>query len=617
MTSSIDPRAARPATPRISVIVCTYNRPSSLARAIESIRGQQIDEPFELIVVDDGSDEPAKVVDAPGSLTDLRVIRTPHRGIGAARATGLAVARGELLAWCDDDDAWTPDHLRVLRDYLLEHPEVDLVYASSQWAGQQDSSRSSCDSVPHDGSLLRDFSYIFASDVMHRASAAREAGGFDWTLRACEDWDLWQRMSLRGLLRHVPAVLGKRYCDETCVSFTDQQWQMQQRVRAQHHARLQSAGIAAQHDLIINGVPMGPFDPATWQPPRRELLCHAILRSNTGYGSVARPLLTALEQLGVSITLAPTRNQPIPKFERFYRKLDHWRRIAFYYDFLDCPSALPAERIVHYTMSETTHVAPPTVHDINNAVSLLYVPCRHNISVFEQAGVRVPVRVLPHGVDGNVFPLLDRPTSREVFTFGTFGELSARKGADILARAFQDEFQPGEPVRLLMKTVGDTSPREWNISDPRIQLISGFIPAKELLELLRKMDAFVMPSRGEGFGLCGLEAMATGLPLIATCWSGPADYLDPADSFPLAFNLVDAGGIEAQGRRFFGQWANPDYPHLRYLMRWLYEHPQEARARGAAACQRVRRDWTWQRVANQLVADLDQWSQFWAQEMST
>jgi glycosyltransferase involved in cell wall biosynthesis/GT2 family glycosyltransferase len=616
-TSSERGAEAPCAPPRISAIVCTYNRPAGLRRALASVLAQDIDEPFEVVVIDDGSDQPARAPDCSTQGVELRIVRTRHAGVGAARAQGLAAARGELIAWCDDDDTWTSDHLRVLRDYLVANPHVDLAYGSSRWAAPEDPSAGDsdrCDSVPYDGSLLRDYNYILASDVMHRSSAARAAGGFDASLHACEDWDLWQRMSLRGMLRHVPRVLGTHYSDVSCVGSTEQHWQIQQQVRLRHRHRLGAAGLAAQHDLAINGTATEPFAAATWRAPRRELICHTILRTNTGYGSVSRPLLTALEALGVSLTIAPTRNQPVPGFERFYRPLDHWRRIAFYYDFLDRPAALPAQRIVHYTMVESTHVPRETVEQINQAVSLLYVPCRHNVEVFEGAGVRVPVRVLPHGVDGDAFPVLDRPARTDVFSFGTFGELSARKGAEVLVRAFQDEFAAHEPVRLLMKTIGKPTPIAWQVRDDRIKLIDGFLPPDELLGLLRKMDAFVMPSRGEGFGLCGLEAMATGLPLIATCWSGPADYLDPSDSFPLAYELVEAGGIEAGGRPFHGRWAEPDYQHLRHLMRWIYEHHEQAAARGLQAARRVRRDWTWQRVAARLVADLDQWATLWGQE---
>jgi len=295
--------------------------------------------------------------------------------------------------------------------------------------------------------------------------------------------------------------------------------------------------------------------------------------------------------------------RPSTRLEQFYKPLDHWGRFALYYNYLNRPTVLPSQRVIGYAMAESTFVPGETIDQINRCVTLQYVPCAQNVRVFQECGVRVPIKVLHHGVDGERFPLLER-NPHEVFTFGTFGELSPRKGIDVLIRAFQNEFKPAEPVRLLMKSVSPAA--AYQTDDARIQFITGFMDREGLLELLREMDVFVMPSRGEGFGLCGLEAMSTGLPLIATNWSGPADYLDPAVSFPLNYRLVDAQGIQAHHMRFYGLWAEPDYEHLRHLMRWAYEHPTEAAIKGRAAARRVHQNWTWDRVAKQFQQDLDE-----------
>jgi glycosyltransferase involved in cell wall biosynthesis len=246
----------------------------------------------------------------------------------------------------------------------------------------------------------------------------------------------------------------------------------------------------------------------------------------------------------------------------------------------------------------------PRVHveEINRYVDLLLVPCRMNLETFREAGVEAPIRVLHHGIDSDAFPLLERP-ERPMFTFGTLGQQNVRKGLDVLLRAFQDEFRRDEPVRLIFKSA-NRSP--WLRSeDPRVEFRSGFLDQAALLEYLRELDAFVLPSRGEGFGLCGLEAMATGLPLIATNWSGPVEYLDPDDSFPLAYHLVPTDGMPFGAMRLFGNWAEPSYEHLRELLRYLYEHPDLARLAGERASRRIHRDWQWDRFARQLVDDID------------
>lgn len=581
----------------ISVIVCTYNRPENLSRALNSILLQDVAD-FEIIVVDDGSDTPVELVS--GQPDRIHLIRTEHRGVGAARLEGLKAARGTFVAYCDDDDEWTPNHLSVLLNYLLEHPDVDLVYGDSEWV-QNGAPPLVAYSVDYDGTLLGEANYIFASDVMHRASAAHRAGGFDPSLQAYEDWDLWLRMSQVSTFRHVPAVIGHHHWHEGCVS-AGEHWQEWERVYRNHQQRLIREGAAAQHDLIVLPEQVTRFDPTTWGPGRRELIWQSILRLDKSYGAVGRQLLLALEKRGVDITLAPTRNQAPQGFERFYKPLDHWGRLGFYYDYRQCPSVLKCERVVNYSMWESTSVPKHHVEEINRAVTLQYVPCKQNLESFRDCGIRVPIKVLHHGVDAEQFPYLTRyhPDS---FTIGTFGDLSPRKGIDVLIRAFEDEFSRGEPVRLLMKSMSPS--KAWKVTDPRITIVSGLMNQEALLEFLRQMDVFALPSRGEGFGLTGLEAMSTGLPLIATSWGGPAEYLDPEDSFPLSYTLVEACGAEANHVRYNGLWAEPDYEHFRYLLRWLFEHPEEAARKGRAAAERVHDKWTWDRVARQMYDDFD------------
>ena len=438
---------------------------------------------------------------------------------------------------------------------------------------------------------------------MHRTGAAHAAGGFDPSLTLYDDWDLWLRMSLRGTLRHLSLVVGLHSWEDGSISDTDLACRDWERVYRAHQERLRGAGAAARHGLIKGSTasvrPLG----SDWKPGCRRLSWYSPLRPNEGYGSVGRQLLLALEREGVEVSMAPTNDQGPHGFERFYERPQTWNRLGFYYHYWVEPSVLSCERIINYSMWESTSVPRKHVDEINHAVALQYVPCRQNLESFRESGVVVPIKVLHHGVDPARFPHLER-SRHDVFTLGTFGDFSIRKGIDVLIRAFQDEFAHDEPVRLLMKS---SSPApEYAVDDPRITLAWGFFDQGALLDLFGAMDVFVLPSRGEGFGLCGLEAMATGLPLIATDWGGPSEYLDPECSYPLQYRLIEAGGVESNHVRYDGLWAEPDYEHLRHLMRWLFAHPEEAAARGRLAADRVRERWDWDRVALQICRDLDE-----------
>lgn len=572
----------------VSVLVCSYNRRNMLERAITSVLNQDV-VPLEIIVVDDGSDQAITL--PPTDSQKIRIVKIAHQGVGAARAAGLNEARGSFIAYCDDDDEWEPHHLRTLRDYLVKHPDVALVYGDARLSNAGTLGPVAY-SIDYDRELLAQGNYIFASNVMHRVEAARSVGGFDISLEAHEDWDLWLRMSHRYLFHHIALVVSTLHSHEGCVSYS-QNLEKWERVYQAHQSKV----------ILEQDVPYvkEKFYPGTWFQNRRELIWKSILREYEGYGTTGRQLLLAVERQGVDISFPPTTNQQVEGFERFYKSFTGWNKIGFYHHYDLRPSTLQCERIVNLSAWETTIVPKSHVNEINKAVTLQYVPCRQNLEAFIECGVKVPLRILHHGIEPSQFPYLERPY-KEMFTFGTFGDLTPRKGIDVLLRAFMDEFRKNEPVRLIMKSMS----ADYSCEDSRVILRTGFLDDNALQEFLRQMDVFVLPSRGEGFGKCGLEAMATGLSIIATNWSGPAEYLDPEDSFPLSYKLIEARQTKISLKRKVvygdheGQWAEPDYEHLRHLMRWVYEHPKEVLHKGKLASKRVHANWTWDRVARQM-----------------
>ena len=118
-------------SPLISVIVPVYNSANSLAECIDSLLGQTATD-IEIILVDDGStDDSSSIFAQYRSLhaDKIKVVRQPNAGQSAARNTGLRLASGKYIAFCDADDAYAPHALEKLAQQLESNPQCDIAVA--------------------------------------------------------------------------------------------------------------------------------------------------------------------------------------------------------------------------------------------------------------------------------------------------------------------------------------------------------------------------------------------------------------------------------------------------------------------------------------------------------
>jgi glycosyltransferase involved in cell wall biosynthesis len=207
---------------------------------------------------------------------------------------------------------------------------------------------------------------------------------------------------------------------------------------------------------------------------------------------------------------------------------------------------------------------------------------------------------------------------RNGFFFLSVFDWTDRKGWDFLLTAYYDEFKPDEDVMLLIKThrycIPGSISSEFNQfvknriargqrSFPRVRILECDVPGRSMPGLYTACDAFALPSRGESWGRPYAEAMACGLPVIGTRWGGNLDFMNDENSY-----LIDLQGLEdvpGNVLLYTGhQWARPSVEHLRYLMRHVFEHRQEARARGMKAREDVCREWTWEHAASAVLREL-------------
>jgi hypothetical protein len=118
--------------------------------------------------------------------------------------------------------------------------------------------------------------------------------------------------------------------------------------------------------------------------------------------------------------------------------------------------------------------------------------------------------------------------------------------------------------------------------------------------LYRGADCFVLSTRGEGWGMPILEAMACGLPTIATNWSAQTEFMRDDVSYPLNVDRLIPAVAKCPYYAGFS-WAEPDMEHLIYLMRRVYQQREEARAVGQRAAEVVAQQWTWDHAARRIM----------------
>jgi hypothetical protein len=193
----------------LSVVMPTRNRPGQLERAARSVLAQEGVE-LELVIVDDASsDGTPEVADRLGADPRVRIVRNgASLGPGGSRNQGIAVARGDLLGFCDDDDEWLPGAASVTLDRFAADTEVGVVTSWHQVVHDQTGR-----TVPFRGPLeyraeqLLWFNFVALPFGIIRRSLFPGDLAVDADLPSCEDWDLWLRCAQIRPICTVPRFL--------------------------------------------------------------------------------------------------------------------------------------------------------------------------------------------------------------------------------------------------------------------------------------------------------------------------------------------------------------------------------------------------------------------------
>jgi glycosyltransferase involved in cell wall biosynthesis len=184
----------------VAVIIPTYRRPESLLRAVHSALDQTFTDVV-LMIVDDGGGLPT--IPADPRITAVSLSRNT-RTVGLVRNVGIRLSDSEFLAFLDDDNTWTPDHLATLVEVLRGTPELGGAYTSIDRIEPDGRVRDSL-SMPFDRQLLRNTAFVDMNALMLRRAARVRFSDLPRTgdRPPAEDWELVWRLSRHASFRHV------------------------------------------------------------------------------------------------------------------------------------------------------------------------------------------------------------------------------------------------------------------------------------------------------------------------------------------------------------------------------------------------------------------------------
>jgi glycosyltransferase involved in cell wall biosynthesis len=300
--------------------------------------------------------------------------------------------------------------------------------------------------------------------------------------------------------------------------------------------------------------------------------------------------------------------------------------------------AEPGKRNVGYTVWETDAL-PPHWLPLLNAQDRILVPCAMNRTLFEVAGVRKPVHVIPHirRHGWNAISPADTAALRgqlgvpdDHFLFYTIGVWDPRKALPDLVSLFSHEFNADDKVSLVIKTstrihplaldqgpaggivelartIVDRAAAGTGRPAPHVVVVAADGVAGRAIDTLHATgDCFVSLTHGEGWGMGAFDAASIGKPVLITAYGGPAEYLGPGYPGLLDYTMLPVSGwSEEASFRLPQRWAQVDPVEAGRRMRRMVARHADFLDPAAIAAERILNRYAEPVVVRQLMAALD------------
>jgi glycosyltransferase involved in cell wall biosynthesis len=274
-------------SPKVSVVIATYNMGQYLGAAIDSVLAQTVGD-IEVHVVDDGStDSTREVIGAYAGDPRLHYHRQANSGQTKAKNLGISKSTGEFVAFCDADDIWTPDKLAIQMPLFEQGEDIGVVYSRKQPIRPDGTALPMPPDVEEHPSgrvteaLFKNNFIPFGTAVVRR-KCIDELGAFDERYRMGIDWELWLRISTRYRFQFADTVT---YLYRIWPGQMSNNW----RGRYEFAFRIMEDFLAANRELVSGSTIREAYAHCYWTRGRvRAVLEHE-------YALGARDALTSLK----------------------------------------------------------------------------------------------------------------------------------------------------------------------------------------------------------------------------------------------------------------------------------------------------------------------------------